>query len=96
VRIPEGIQDGKIRSRLLEKYNIEIASGLGELKGKGLADRINGLLINPGEYCSSGCYQAVAQLGFDIKKRFKEGRACSAVQDQRLGETSHLYTPRRH
>lgn len=34
VRIPEGVDDLKIRSRLLNEYNIEIGGGLGELKGK--------------------------------------------------------------
>lgn len=34
VRIPEGIDDGKVRKSLLQEYNIEIAGGLGELKGK--------------------------------------------------------------
>jgi alanine-glyoxylate transaminase/serine-glyoxylate transaminase/serine-pyruvate transaminase len=34
VRIPEGVENGEIRSRLLKKCNIEIVGGLGELKGK--------------------------------------------------------------
>ncbi len=34
VRIPDGIDDGQVRSRLLTDYNIEIGGGLGELKGK--------------------------------------------------------------
>ncbi|HWQ84629.1 MAG TPA: alanine--glyoxylate aminotransferase family protein [Anaerolineales bacterium] len=34
VRIPEGVDDLQIRSRLLNEYNIEIGGGLGELKGK--------------------------------------------------------------
>ncbi len=34
VRIPDGMDEAKIRSRLLNEYNIEIAGGLGELKGK--------------------------------------------------------------
>lgn len=34
VRIPQGIDDGKVRSRLLNQYGIEIGGGLGELKGK--------------------------------------------------------------
>ncbi|MFC2063557.1 pyridoxal-phosphate-dependent aminotransferase family protein [Chloroflexota bacterium] len=34
VHIPEGIDDLTIRRQLLEKYNIEIAGGLGEYKGK--------------------------------------------------------------
>jgi alanine-glyoxylate transaminase/serine-glyoxylate transaminase/serine-pyruvate transaminase len=34
VRIPEGVDDLKVRQRLLNEYNIEISGGLGELKGK--------------------------------------------------------------
>ena len=34
VVIPEGIDDAKVRNRLLEEYNIEIGGGLGVLKGK--------------------------------------------------------------
>jgi alanine-glyoxylate transaminase/serine-glyoxylate transaminase/serine-pyruvate transaminase len=34
VRIPEGVDEFKIRQQLLKNYNIEIAGGLGELKGK--------------------------------------------------------------
>jgi alanine-glyoxylate transaminase/serine-glyoxylate transaminase/serine-pyruvate transaminase len=32
--VPEGVSDVKIRNQLLNEYNIEIAGGLGELKGK--------------------------------------------------------------
>ncbi len=34
VRVPENVDDASIRKQLLEKYNIEISGGLGELKGK--------------------------------------------------------------
>ena len=34
IRVPEGVDEGLVRKRLLEEYNIEIAGGLGELKGK--------------------------------------------------------------
>ena len=34
VRIPAGIDDARIRSRLLEEHNIEIGGGFGALKGK--------------------------------------------------------------
>ena len=34
VRIPEGVQEAEVRKRLLQEYNIEIAGGLGELKGR--------------------------------------------------------------
>jgi alanine-glyoxylate transaminase/serine-glyoxylate transaminase/serine-pyruvate transaminase len=34
VKVPDGVDEALIRRRLLEEYNIEIAGGLGELKGK--------------------------------------------------------------
>lgn len=34
VRIPEGVDDMAVRSRLLSDYNIEISGGLGDLRGK--------------------------------------------------------------
>ncbi len=34
VRIPAGVDDLKVRRRLLDEFNIEISGGLGELKGK--------------------------------------------------------------
>jgi alanine-glyoxylate transaminase/serine-glyoxylate transaminase/serine-pyruvate transaminase len=34
VRIPEGIDDARVRSRLLNEHNIEIGAGFGSLKGK--------------------------------------------------------------
>lgn len=34
VAIPEGVNDAEIRKQLLERYNIEIAGGLGIFKGK--------------------------------------------------------------
>jgi alanine-glyoxylate transaminase/serine-glyoxylate transaminase/serine-pyruvate transaminase len=48
VRLPEGVDDVRLRSRLLSRFNIEIAGGLGPLKGKIL--RI-GLM---GTSCSEG------------------------------------------
>ncbi|MDP5041631.1 MAG: alanine--glyoxylate aminotransferase family protein, partial [Paraglaciecola sp.] len=34
VRIPEGLDDGAIRARLLQDFNLEIGAGLGVLAGK--------------------------------------------------------------
>lgn len=34
IQIPEGVDDGGVRRRLLEEFNIEIGGGLGPLKGK--------------------------------------------------------------
>jgi alanine-glyoxylate transaminase/serine-glyoxylate transaminase/serine-pyruvate transaminase len=34
VRVPDGVDDARIRARLLNDHNIEIGGGLGPLKGK--------------------------------------------------------------
>jgi alanine-glyoxylate transaminase/serine-glyoxylate transaminase/serine-pyruvate transaminase len=34
VRVPAGVEDGKVRGRLLNEYSIEIGGGLGKLKGQ--------------------------------------------------------------
>ncbi|MGA8870583.1 MAG: alanine--glyoxylate aminotransferase family protein [Candidatus Acidiferrales bacterium] len=34
INIPAGLEDGKVRKQLLDEFNIEIAGGLGPLKGK--------------------------------------------------------------
>ena len=34
VRVPAGVDEAKVRNQLLEEFNIEIAGGLGPLKGK--------------------------------------------------------------
>ena len=34
VRIPSGLEDGKVRQQLLNEFNIEIAGGIGKTKGK--------------------------------------------------------------
>ncbi len=34
INIPAGIEDGKVRRQLLDEFNIEIAGGLGPIKGK--------------------------------------------------------------
>ncbi len=34
VRIPEGVDDARVRSRLLNEHNIEVGGGLGSLRGK--------------------------------------------------------------
>ncbi len=34
VRVPEGVEDARIRKRLLDEFSIEIGGGLGPLKGQ--------------------------------------------------------------
>jgi alanine-glyoxylate transaminase/serine-glyoxylate transaminase/serine-pyruvate transaminase len=34
IHVPEGVDDARVRRRLLEEYSIEIGAGLGPFKGK--------------------------------------------------------------
>jgi alanine-glyoxylate transaminase/serine-glyoxylate transaminase/serine-pyruvate transaminase len=34
IRIPDGVDDARVRARLLERFGIDIAGGLADLKGK--------------------------------------------------------------
>ncbi len=34
VKIPDGVEDGEVRKRLLHDYNIEIGGGLGKFAGQ--------------------------------------------------------------
>jgi alanine-glyoxylate transaminase/serine-glyoxylate transaminase/serine-pyruvate transaminase len=75
VKIPEGVDDAKVRGRLLKEFGIEIGGGLGTLKGKvwriglmGVNSRPNNVLlllaalerILPAEGCSCGSGIAAA------------------------------------
>src|SRR5207248_3321915 len=48
VRIPDGVDDGAVRKRLLNEFNIEIGSGLGEFKGKAWRIGLMGYNSRPG------------------------------------------------
>ena len=47
VAVPEGVDEGMIRRRLLDEYNIEIAGGLGAFKGKALRIGLMGYSSRP-------------------------------------------------
>jgi alanine-glyoxylate transaminase/serine-glyoxylate transaminase/serine-pyruvate transaminase len=34
IKVPEGVDDPRVRQRLYDEFNIEIGAGLGPLKGK--------------------------------------------------------------
>ena len=34
IKIPDGVDDARVRARLYDEFNIEIGAGLGPLKGK--------------------------------------------------------------
>ncbi len=47
IRIPDGVDDARVRTRLLERFNIEIAGGLADLKGKIWRVGLMGLTATP-------------------------------------------------
>ena len=47
IRVPEGVNDGEVRKRLLEKYDIDIAVGFGQLLGKIFRIGLMGPLATP-------------------------------------------------
>ena len=78
VFIPKGVDDGAVRSRLLNEYNLEIGAGLGDLAGK--VWRI-GLMGNSARaekviFCLSALESILSDMGAPINK----GVALSAAQ----------------
>lgn len=65
VKIPEGIQDADVRSKLLQNYDLELGAGLGKFAGK--AWRIglmgNGCNRKNVEYCVSSLGAVLNELG---------------------------------
>jgi alanine-glyoxylate transaminase/serine-glyoxylate transaminase/serine-pyruvate transaminase len=66
VKIPDGIDDAKVRSGLLNRFGIEIGAGLGAFKGKvwriglmGYASRATNVLV-----FLSALEQLLAEQGF--------------------------------
>ena len=47
IRVPEGVNDVEVRKRLLERYDIDIAVGFGQLLGKIFRIGLMGPLATP-------------------------------------------------
>lgn len=69
VRIPEGVDDARVRGRLLNEFNIEIGGGLGVFKGKvwriglmGAGSTENNVLL-----LLAALEKALAQEGYKVK-----------------------------
>jgi alanine-glyoxylate transaminase/serine-glyoxylate transaminase/serine-pyruvate transaminase len=60
IKIPEGIDDNEIRSRLLNEFNIEIGAGLGVLAGKIWRIGLMGYTSN--ENNINSCLSALKQI----------------------------------
>jgi alanine-glyoxylate transaminase/serine-glyoxylate transaminase/serine-pyruvate transaminase len=78
VTIPEGVDDAKVRSRLLKEYNLEIGAGLGALAGKvwriglmGHSSRAENILL---------CIGALESVLGDMGANIKHGVALPAMQ----------------
>ena len=78
VSIPEGVDDAKVRSRLLQEFNLEIGVGLGALAGKvwriglmGHSSRAENILL-----CVGALESVLGDMGANIKK----GVALPAMQ----------------
>jgi len=78
VTIPEGVDDAKVRSRLLQEYNLEIGAGLGDLAGKvwrigqmGYASRAENILF---------CLTALDAILTDMNAPIESGKAVAAAQ----------------
>jgi len=78
VTIPEGVDDAKVRGRLLQEYNLEIGAGLGDLAGKvwrigqmGYASRAENILF---------CLTALDAILTDMNAPIESGKAVAAAQ----------------
>jgi alanine-glyoxylate transaminase / serine-glyoxylate transaminase / serine-pyruvate transaminase len=70
VSIPEGIDDLKVRKKLLEEYNMEIGGGLGNLKGKIWRVGLMGYSSNETNvlYFLTALEQTLREQGFEVPK----------------------------
>ncbi|RQG95688.1 pyridoxal-phosphate-dependent aminotransferase family protein [Natrarchaeobius oligotrophus] len=68
VRVPEGIDDGEVCSTLLERYDLEIASGLGDLDGEIFRIGCMGHSARPENviYAVTALGDVLEQLGADV------------------------------
>jgi alanine-glyoxylate transaminase/serine-glyoxylate transaminase/serine-pyruvate transaminase len=68
VEIPDGIDDGKIRKRLLDAHGIEIGGGLGKFKGRGWRIGLMGESCRPDRVTRvlSALHEALEAEGFRV------------------------------
>lgn len=78
VSIPEGIDDAKVRARLLNEYNLEIGAGLGALAGQVWRIGLMGHACRPENILL--CVAALEAILADMGAEIKTGEALPAVQ----------------
>jgi alanine-glyoxylate transaminase/serine-glyoxylate transaminase/serine-pyruvate transaminase len=68
-RVPEGIEDMKVRGRLMSKHGIEILGGFGPLAGKVFRIGLMGVLSNPEmtQFFVGAFEEALREEGFALK-----------------------------
>jgi alanine-glyoxylate transaminase/serine-glyoxylate transaminase/serine-pyruvate transaminase len=78
IRLPEGLDEAKLRARLLEEYGLEIGAGLGALAGQIVRIGLMGHSANPKNvmYCL-GALEAVLR---ELSAPIEEGVALGAAQ----------------
>jgi len=77
VTIPSGVNDGKIRGALLERFGIEVGSGLGAFKGKVWRIGLMGYGARPGNVLL--LLSALEQLLSEQGHRFELGASIAAA-----------------
>jgi alanine-glyoxylate transaminase / serine-glyoxylate transaminase / serine-pyruvate transaminase len=79
VRIPDGIDDPKVRKALLEEYNLEIGGGLGVLKGKIWRVGLMGYSSSEANvlYFLTALEQTLREQGFEVP----QGRGPTAARE---------------
>jgi len=79
VLIPEGIDDVKVRKKLLQEYNLEIGGGLGNLKGKIWRVGLMGYSSSESNaiFFLTALEQALREQGFEVPR----GAGATAAKD---------------
>jgi len=83
VTIPDGVEDGVVRGRLLNEYNLEIGAGLGPMAGKIWRIGLMGYASNQTNVLN--CLGALDAVLTDIGAPIESGVAVKAAMDQYAG-----------
>ena len=79
VCVPDGVDDARVRGRLLEQFNIEIGGGLAELKGRLWRIGLMGQTANAS--CVLMLLNALESVLVEIGYRAQRGAAVAAAQE---------------
>ena len=78
VRIPEGIDDGAVRGKLLREYSLEIGGGLGDLAGKVWRIGLMGAASTPENV--SRCVEALDEILCEEGNAHRPGSGLEALK----------------